>query len=78
MKYKFKRVKEFGYIIIEDGHTMFPEDVIQRFKRLEYLEKEYFELFKQLIIKRFCECGNPITVENESKCYSCWSMEKEN
>ena len=39
MKYKFKRNKdEEGYFIIEDGHIMFPEDVIKRLKRITYLE----------------------------------------
>lgn len=38
--YKFKRVTEHGYIITEDGHTMFPEDVVHRFERLNYLEEE--------------------------------------
>ena len=41
MKYKVKKVKEFGYIVTENGHTMFPQDVEQRLKRLDYLEKEY-------------------------------------
>lgn len=40
MNYKFKRVEEHGYVIIEDGHTMFPEDVLMRLKRLTYLEEE--------------------------------------
>lgn len=38
--YKFKRVDSFGYIITEDGHTMFPEDVKLRLDRLNHLEAE--------------------------------------
>ena len=40
MEYKFKKVEERGYVILEDGHTMFPDDVIKRFERLNFLEKE--------------------------------------
>jgi hypothetical protein len=44
MKYKFKNVQEEGYKILEDGHTMFPEDVRKRLNRLEYVENEILKL----------------------------------
>ncbi len=48
MKYKFKRnADEEGYFIIENGHTMFPEDVKKRLKRLSFLEENKIELKKQ-------------------------------
>jgi len=38
-KYNYKKVKGFkDKKFIENGHTMFEEDVLQRLKRLEYLE----------------------------------------
>jgi len=40
MKYKYKRVKEHGYIITEDGHTMFPEDVKRRLDEKEYIKQQ--------------------------------------
>lgn len=39
-KYEFKKVKGYqNKKFIEDGHTMFEEDVLQRLKRLSYLEE---------------------------------------
>jgi len=40
MKNKFKRVKEHGYIIIINGHTMFPEDIISKLERLDFVEEK--------------------------------------
>jgi hypothetical protein len=38
-KYNYKKVKGFkDKKFIENGHTMFEEDVLERLKRLEYLE----------------------------------------
>ena len=52
-KNRFKRVKEHGYIIIVDGHTMFPEDIVSSLNRLDYVEKKISgalaEKFKNLI-----------------------------
>ena len=42
----FEKIKQImpqkgeRYIIIENGHTMFPEDVLTRLRRLDFLEKE--------------------------------------
>lgn len=47
-KYKFKRVDEHGYIITEDGHTMFPEDVKTRLDRLNFLEAEKLAIYISL------------------------------
>jgi len=33
--YKYKEVKENGYVITENGHIMFPEDVIKTIKSLK-------------------------------------------
>lgn len=51
-KYSFKK-DIHGYSIIEDGHTMFAEDVIKRLKRLEYLEKQHSELAKKDLISEW-------------------------
>jgi len=48
VKYKFKNVQEEGYKILEDGHTMFPEDVRKRLNRLEYVEEENKKLEKNI------------------------------
>jgi hypothetical protein len=40
MKYEYKKVKGFDHKkFIENGHTMFEEDVLSRLKRLSYLEE---------------------------------------
>ena len=41
MKYEYKKVKGYEQKkFIEDGHTMFEEDVLQRLKRLAHLEEQ--------------------------------------
>lgn len=41
MKYEYKKVKGYDQKkFIENGHTMFEEDVLQRLKRLAYLEEQ--------------------------------------
>lgn len=40
MRYGFRNVRDGGYVILEDGHTMFQEDVIKRLRRLNHLEHE--------------------------------------
>jgi hypothetical protein len=41
MKYEYKKVKGCDQKkFIENGHTMFEEDVLQRLKRLAYLEEQ--------------------------------------
>ena len=41
MKYEYKKVKGYDQNkFIENGHTMFEEDVLQRLKRLAYLEEQ--------------------------------------
>lgn len=40
MEYEYKKVKGFDQKkFVENGHTMFEEDVLQKLKRLAYLEK---------------------------------------
>lgn len=76
-KNTFKRVKEFGYQIIVDGHTTFPEDICTMLDRLDYLEeknREYppcCELTEQLNDDRCWGydkcllCGNPLKNHSE-------------
>ena len=41
MKYEYRKVTGYGQkMFIENGHTMFEEDVLQRLKRLAYLEEQ--------------------------------------
>lgn len=41
MKYEYKKVTGYDQKkFIENGHTMFEEDVLQRLKRLAYLEEQ--------------------------------------
>jgi hypothetical protein len=42
MKYEYKKVTGYEQKkFIENGHTMFEEDVLQRLKRLAYLEEQF-------------------------------------
>jgi hypothetical protein len=44
IKYEYQKVKGFREKkFIENGHTMFEEDVLQRLKRLAYLEEQIKE-----------------------------------
>jgi len=43
MKYNYRKVKDFGYIITEEGHTMFPEDVKRRLDELKILKKQLIQ-----------------------------------
>lgn len=44
IKYEYKKVKGYsGKKFLENGHTMFESDVLQRLKRLSYLENEIKE-----------------------------------
>ena len=41
MEYKYKKIKGYKQKkFTENGHTMFEEDVLQRLKRLAYLEEQ--------------------------------------
>ncbi len=44
IKYEYKHIKGYSEKkFIENGHTMFEVDVLQRLKRLAYLENELLE-----------------------------------
>jgi hypothetical protein len=44
IEYKYQKVKGFSEKkFLEDGHTMFEEDVLQRLKRLAHLEEQMKE-----------------------------------
>lgn len=52
MEYKCERVDQHGYIITEEGHTMFPEDVKARLDRLNFLELEKRKTEPRLALMR--------------------------
>jgi len=65
MKYEYKKVTGYEQKkFIENGHTMFEEDVLQRLKRLAYLEEQ----LKQAndIKQRDSNCNIPL-VSNLAK-----------
>ena len=57
IEYKYQRVKGLsGKKFLENGHTMFEEDVLQRLKRLAHLEEQIGQgqlLPIDIVIERF-------------------------
>ena len=72
IEYKYQKVKGLSEKkFLENGHTMFETDVLQRLKRLAHLE-EQITLPIDSVSNSVCECCN----ENEAKvtvklCHSC-------
>ena len=80
-KFKTKKMIEYKYKkrekkFLENGHTMFEEDVLQRLKRLAHLEEQIKQgqllpidsvvgQSEQLVCK--CQCTNSLEYSNCSK-----------
>jgi hypothetical protein len=74
---KYRHIKGH-YAIVIDGHTTFPEDVILKFKRLDYLEKllkkesdlkqEMLAMIKQNCIR--CDFRD-VALTNSNCCNGC-------
>jgi transposase-like protein len=77
MKYEYKKVKGYEQKkFIENGHTMFEEDVLQRLKRLAYLEEQIKvkELNIPVVRQSFCpRCNheNEAHVVNKTVYWDC-------
>jgi len=53
IEYKYKKIKGYeNKKFTENGHTMFEEDVLQRLKRLSYLEEQIKQYKKMYILSR--------------------------
>ena len=74
IEYRYKKVKGYEQRkFIENGHTMFEFDVLQRLKRLAALEEQIKQgrLLPIKCVRNCPECGSPDLDKDEYYCRNC-------